>query len=146
MTKPGTQVVLNRVLTTLYRSLPMYLAYATPWTQRGDDKAVAALQRIVADQKQMANRIAQYVLEHHGPIEMGEYPVDFLDTHDLALDFLVSKLVQCQKQDIAELEKCVALLQSDRPACALAEEALGAARGHLESLEELTGQLVKWSS
>ena len=33
----------------------------------------------------------QVVSFGHGPNEMGEYTIDFLDMHDLALDFLVGK-------------------------------------------------------
>ena len=104
----------------------MYLTYACPWTHRGDEKAVAALAHIVEDQKQQSNRIAQFILEHHDSIEMGEYPIEFLDMHDLSLDYLITKLVQSQKNDVAGLEQCAAELQQDRPAAALAEEALGA--------------------
>jgi hypothetical protein len=142
MNKLGTHQALNRLLTILYRSLPMYLTYACPWTHRGDEQAVAVLRNIVEDQKQLANRIAQYILRI-GPIETGEYPSDYLDMHDLSLDYLITKLVEHQQRDVAALEQCVAELSRERPAAALAEEALGAARGHLEALEELAGRLAK---
>jgi len=142
MMKPGTYHALNRLLTILYRSLPMYLTYACPWTHRGDEQAVGVLRNIVSDGKQLADRVAQLVLRF-GPIEMGEYPRDFPDTHDLALDYLLKKLIDCQKADIKSLEECAASVSDDRQAAALALEALGAARGHLESLEELVGQPAK---
>jgi len=139
MTKLGTYHALNRLLTILYRSLPTYLTYASPWTHGGDEKALATLRHIVEDQKQLAARVAQQIL-NIGPTEIGEYPIEFLDTHDLSLDYLLKLLVQYQKKDVAAIERCVADLAGDRHAAALAEEALGAARGHLESLEELSGQ------
>ncbi len=61
----------------------------------------------------------------------------FTDTHDLSLDYLVNELVDYQRQDIAAIEKCVADLNADGNGRALAEEVLGNARGHLESLKEL---------
>jgi hypothetical protein len=146
MSKLGTPHVLNRLLTVLYRSLPMYLTYASPWIHRGDEVAMAALRHIVEDQKQLAARIGQFLLAHHGPIEMGEYPLDFPDMNDLSLDFLITRLVECQKHDVAAIDLCVAELQGDRQAASLAEEALGAARGHLETLEELAGQVAKAGS
>lgn len=146
MIKIGTYHVLNRLLTVLYRSLPTYLTYAAPWTHRGDDPALATLENIVADQRQLAARIAQYILDHHGPIETGEYPIEFLDVHDLSLDFLLTKLVEYQKKDVATLEQCVQALQGDRHAAVLAEEALGSARGHLETLQEQADRLAKTSS
>ncbi len=142
MSQPVINRSLNRLLTIIYRSLPMYLTQACPWTHRGDEKAVAALARIVDEQKQLATRVAEFILEHHGPIEMGEFPLDFPDTHDLSLDYLLTKLVICQKNDIAALERCAADLQKDRAATALAEEALGAAKGNLETLEELAKKEV----
>jgi hypothetical protein len=137
---------LNRLLTILYRSLPMYLTDACPWTSGGDEKATAALRHIVDDQRRLAQRIAEHILAHYGRVDMGEYPIDFPDTHDLSLDYLLGKLVQCQKNDVAAIEACIPGLQPDRKAVALAEEALGSARGHLETLEELAAQFSKPSS
>jgi hypothetical protein len=143
MATNGVYDALNRLLTILYRSLPMYLTYASPWTHHGDEKAVAALKHIVEDDKRLATRIAHYAMEHYGPVEMGEYPPDFPDTHDLSLDFLLRKLLLCQKSDIAAIERCTAALAPDRKAAALAEEALGAARGHLETLDELASDAAR---
>ena len=143
MTQPGPHEVLNRLLTILYRSLPMYLTYALPWTHRGDEQAVKVLEHIVEDQRQLSTRLAQYIMDHYGATELGDYPLDFPDLHDLAFDYLIGKLLACQKADVAAIEDCVAQLQKDRQAAALAEEALGSARGHLETLEELAAQAAK---
>jgi hypothetical protein len=142
MKRLGTYQALNRLLTIIHRSLPMYLTYACPWTHRGDEVAVETLGRIVDDQKQMSTRIADYIQEHYGPPELGGYPLDFPDTHDLSLDYLVRKLVRCQKNDVAALERSVAALQNEPQALVLAEEALGSARGHLETLEELAAEMA----
>ena len=146
MATSGVYDALNQLLTILYRSLPMYLTFASPWTHHGDDKAVAALKHIVAEQKRLANRIAHHIMEYYGRVDLGEYPPDFPDTHDLSLDYLVRKLVLCQKRDIAAIERCIAALAPDRKAAALAEEALGAARGHLETLEELAADAARHPS
>jgi hypothetical protein len=143
MSKADNYQALNRLLTVLYRSLPMYLMYASPWTHRGDEPAVAALKRIADNQERLANRIAQYVIDAYGRVELGDYPLDFPDTHDLALDYLLGKLVACQKSDVAKLEQIVPVVRDDPRAAALAEEALGAARGHLETLEELAAEAAK---
>lgn len=142
MSKLSTHRALNRLLTVIERSLPMYLSYARPWTRHGNEAAVIALEQIVTQQKQLAERIGPAILEI-GPIEIGEYPIEFLDLHDLSLDYLIGKMVQYQKRSIARIEQTVTELQHDRQAMVLAEEALGAARGHLEILEELSGQAIK---
>ncbi len=143
MSQPGNHRVLNRLLTVLYRSLPMYLTDAAPWTHLGDEKAVDVLHRMVEDQQQLATRIGEYVVEHYGPVELGDYPLDFPDMNDLAFDYLLGKLVACQRNDVATIERCVNQLQADFEARSLAEEALGSARGHLESLEELAAEATK---
>lgn len=143
MSQLGNHDVLNRLYAILHRSLPMYLTYATPWTYRGEEPATEALHHIVEDQQQLANRIAEHILEHYGPVDGGDYPLDFPDTNDLAFDFLVSKLVACQKRDLAAIERCVSQLMGDHEARALAEEALGSARAHLETLEELDAEVSK---
>jgi hypothetical protein len=143
MSEFQTYQTLNRLLTILNRSLPMYLTYASPWTRPGDERAVETLRRIVDDQQRLANRISEYVVDRYGPVELGEYPADFPDTHDLAFDYLLGKLVACQKRDVAALEACVGELHANREAAAMGEEALGAARAHLETLEELTAEMSK---
>jgi len=143
MSQVGIYNALNRLLTTIYRSLPMYLTYASPWTHRGDERATETLERIVEDQRQLSTRIAQYIMDHYGPVDLGDYPLDFPDTHDLAFDYLVCKLAACQRADVAAIEAAAAELQGDRQAAALAEEALGSARAHLETLEELAEQAAK---
>jgi hypothetical protein len=144
MDKMGIYHALNRLLTILERSLPMYLSWASPWTRQGDEKAVQALSHIVDEQKRLAARVAEIILRS-GPINLGEYPHEFYDVHDLSLDYLLGRLVAYQKRDVAALERSVGELQSDREAAAVAEEALGAARGHLETLEELAADLARTS-
>ena len=129
---------LNRVLATLYRSLPMYLSTsASPFARAADHKAVETLDHIVADQKDLCRRVGEFILDRNGVIELGEYPMDFTDTHFLSIEFLVHRLIEQQAQDIVDLEECVAWLANDRDARDLAEEALGSAKAHFESLEEL---------
>ena len=75
-----------------------------------------------------------------GSVASSSYPMLFTDLHDLALEFLLQRLVDYRQQDIASIESCAADLADAPLSRALAEEALGAAKGHLESLEELTKQ------
>ncbi len=133
--------VLNRLLALQYRSLPMYLNEACPWTHPGDESASATLAQLVADHKAYSSRIAEAILDRNGAILPSGYPMEFTDTHLLSLDFMVGELIKYQRRDITQVEHCVADLAADPPARALAEEVLGNARGHLESLEELAAKL-----
>lgn len=129
--------VLNRLFQIVYRSLPMYLAGADPWTAAPDDPASKALERLIADQKFYSGRLADMVLEYRGRLDSGDFPMEFTDLNMLSMDFLQTELIRCQKLDIAAIEQCVGDLHHDVHAKALAEEVLGNARGHLETLEEL---------
>ncbi len=129
--------LLNRLFQTIHRSLLMYLAEAAdPWTHAGDEKAKETLVNIVADQKAAAAKIADYVLEFDS-LEPGGYPMEYTDTHFLALDFLLGELITAQKRDVARIERIVTALGDDPEARELAEETLGAERAHLEMLEGL---------
>lgn len=141
MARIDTNAVLNRLLVTLYRSAAMYLGdTAAPWMHVGDETAKRTVDGIAADYRMYSQRIVDLLEQRRVAFSFGEYPMAFTDTHDLSLDYLIGELTYYQKQDIATIEKCVADLVNDGPARALAEEILGNARGHLESLEELAGQ------
>jgi hypothetical protein len=137
MMSHDSKKALNRLLVIIYRSLPMYLADAVPWMHPGDEKAKHVLNHIVTDYRMYSGRIVDSLLARRERCTFGEYPMTFTDTHDLSLDYLVNELVDYQRQDIAAIEKCVADLNADGNGRALAEEVLGNARGHLESLKEL---------
>jgi bacterioferritin (cytochrome b1) len=137
MSDAQTIQVLNRLLTLEYRSLPMYLCDATPWTNAGDEKATATLAHIVIDQKAMAARLAEMILDLGGTVETGEYPMEYTDTHFLSLDYLLKEILQYQQIVVREIEFLVDRLSADRRARDLALEVLGSERAHLESLEAL---------
>jgi hypothetical protein len=128
---------LHRLLVILYRSLPMYLSSAAPWTHRGDERAAKLLHHIVADQKRYTQKIVELLFDRRQTLSFGDFPMVFTDTHDLSLDYLVNEMIFYQNQDVAAIGQCINELRMDLPARALAEEILGNALGHLQSLEEL---------
>ncbi len=140
MTKADTIRDLNDLLALEYRSLPMYLIDAMPWTHPGDERATAALANIVSDQRATSQKIAQLVLGRGGALNTGEFPMEYTDQHDLSLDFLIKELIGFQKWLIGQIEKIVLRVDNDREACELAQETLGSEKAHLEALQELTTQ------
>jgi hypothetical protein len=129
--------VLNRVLAILERSFPQYMSYARPYVPAGRENMMRTIQDIVEGQDALANRISQQVLESGGLPDHGDFPVEFTDTHDLDIDFLVAEAKDCLKDDIVNLADCVEALRSAPLAESLAAEALGMTKGHLELLESL---------
>ena len=89
----------------------MYLTDAVPWTRQGDERAVEVLRYIVADQKGSCARLAHYLQSHHVPLNTGHYPMSFTDTNDLSLSFLLSLLAECQRTDIATIERLIPRLE-----------------------------------
>ena len=143
MLQPPIIAALNRLLAIVGRSFPQYLQYSRPYIPPGRDNVVETLGAIVADQNVLADRITQILVDAEAPIRTGEFPMAFTDMHDLGIDFLVNMAIAYQEQDVASISQSVTELQSAPAAKALAEEALGMAKGHLESLRELTPAAVE---
>ncbi len=132
---------LNQLLIIHYRSLPMYLVEATPWTHRGDAKATEVLLDIVSDQQRTCQRIADQVNQEGGIVDMGDYPSQFAEMNFLSLDFLLKRVAEYQQRDVDTIRGIVEQLSGNLTAQVLAKESLGAAQGHLKSLEELTAEI-----
>jgi hypothetical protein len=146
---PDSIEILNRVLVLLQKSFPQYLQYARPYIPPGREAVSKTIDDIVTCQNRLAESIAQFVFESGGLPDPGRFPIEFTDTHDLAIDFLIREAIGYQKEDIATLQECVERLRLAPAAQALASEALGMAKGHLESLEELPvspGSTTKFSA
>lgn len=132
----NTVQLLNRLLAIHGGSLPMYLNSAPPHRQHGDDQAWEAIQHVIDDQKLMIEKVADYVESLDGTPNMGEFPMGFSGLHDLSMDFILQKSIDRQKNEIAMIEQISADLEPGSQARALSQESLGAAKAHLQSMEE----------
>jgi hypothetical protein len=137
MPSSDTIDVLDRVLVILRRSFPQYLKFARPYIPAGRENVMETIDEIVAGQDALAARVAEHIFESGSLPNYGKFPIEFTDTHDLEIEFLIEEAIGYQKQDIADLAQCVDELRLSPAAQSLAAEALGMAKGHLESLEEL---------
>ena len=137
MSPANSNDVLNRLSVIHNRSLPMYLAYAPPFYRRANDDARATIENIVSYQQEIVDRIGTLIVERHGTVDNGAFPMVFTGYHDLSVEFLISKMIELQTKDVDTIQSCVDDLSDDPIAKAIAEEALGAAKGHLDTLQEL---------
>jgi hypothetical protein len=135
MALESTIRILNRLLAIHSRSLAAYLRYAAPNWQRCDQHAREVLDQIALDQQSYVDRIGEMVLELDGAVSYGAFPIEFTGYHDLSFRFLLGKLIEHQRRDIRLIQRCVEELATAPLARALAEEALGAAKAHLELLQ-----------
>lgn len=140
MTEPSTVDLLNRLLVLHSRSLASYLNYARPWALQAHPKTLAVLEQMVADQQDTVDRLAKMILET-SPVEPGEYPIAFTGWHDLSVEWLVNKLIERQQKTILLIQRIVSELNLAPYAQAVAKEVLGQAKGHLENLQEVAGEL-----
>jgi hypothetical protein len=136
MSSPDTITILNRVLAILERSFPQYMLYARPYIPLGREAEMETIEQIVAGQNALAERVAQQILDSGGRLDHGDFPIDFTDTHDLGIDFLLQEAIDCLKQDVTDLQECADALRSAPVAQSLADEAIGLTKGHLEQLEK----------
>lgn len=137
--------LLNRLLAIHYRSFSMYLVDAGPWRAETplDEEAERVFHAMVFDQKGTCRRIAELVLQRHGAVHLGSYPMEFTDKNFLALDYLVGEILASQRRDLAAMQAVLfALPASDTAARELTQEAIGAAKAHIETLEGLTAKQV----
>ncbi len=137
MSSPETIATLNRLVMLHGKSLPVYLSYARPYELRGDEKAVATLNAIAKAHQAMVDRLAKLIEEEDGAVINGDFPIYFTGLHDLSYEYLTKEMVALQKRDIHSIEEAANDLRLAPMARALADEALGEAKAHLDALEEI---------
>jgi hypothetical protein len=142
MSSADTIDTLNRVIEILERSFPQYLRWARPYVPVGRTNIMQTIETICTGQYALAARIAEQIFESGGLADHGDFPIEYADTHDLDIDYLIDESLGCLKQDISELESCVDALRLSPAAQTLASEALGLTKGHLELLEKLDTALA----
>jgi len=136
MPSSDTITILNRVLEILERSFPQYMRWARPYVPAGREGIMQTIHEITAGQDALAERVSRHIFESSGLPDHGDFPIEFTDTHDLSIDFLLQEAIDCTKQDIADLEQSADSLRLAPAAQSLASEALGMTKGHLELLEK----------
>ena len=145
MASAETIPTLNRLLAIHCQSLPSYLDQTAAWTRREDQTAAEVLHQIAEDQQYMVERIFDRIFQLRGLPERG-HAEDLTSLNDLSIGFLLARVMDRQAREIAVMMDCVESLAGDPQSQALAEEALGMAKGHLESLEELDEQAASRES
>jgi hypothetical protein len=132
--------LLSRLLGLLSKSFPQYLRYSRPYVPPGREDVVETLNAVASDQDVLAERVSQLLIDAGAPLRTGEFPMEYTDTHDLGIDYMIASAIDYQQQDIASIQQLIDELTPFPAVKPLAEEALGMAKGHLESLEELIEQ------
>ena len=131
MSRPKVVDALNRLLAHQCCSLANYLSESRPWTHPGNEELVKATRTIVADHEHYSKQLAEAIQDRRGTVNAGCFPTRFTSLNDLALDYLLVRLIEDQQSNIEAAEKCMAELVEDSPAWSLASELVGSERAHL---------------
>jgi hypothetical protein len=126
--------VLEQLFGLLCRSLPAYLSDARALGWHEGERIWMAVDRLVADQRLYAQRVAEAISDRGGRPHPGRFPTEFGAKNDLSPVFLLGEVIDAQREAIGMIERCAAALENESPLHALAEEILGNAKGHLEIL------------
>jgi hypothetical protein len=137
MNVTDTNAILNRLLILHNRSLPTYLSYAVPWVERGNDSARETLDLIVDGHRSTVERVGKMILDSGGSVATGEFPLRYAAYHDLSFEFLRKRMIEYEEQMIDAISRYVEQLRPSPTAQAVALEAMGEAKAHLQSLREL---------
>ena len=86
----------------------------------------------------MAERAFDAIDDLGGLPDTGEFPMDFTDTHDLSIDYMLREAIGYGQQDVAALESAAATKNMTPQAEPLVNKALQMAKRHLATLEGLT--------
>lgn len=128
---------LNRLSVAHSRSLTVYLQYAPPWLEKGNEEVTTVLEQIVSDQEATVDRISTMIQSAGEDVDPGKFPISFTGLHDLSSEYLVSLMIEGQREIISISEQAVSELAADAMSQAVAQESLGAAKAHLDSLLEI---------
>ncbi len=128
---------LNTVLGVELRSFPQYLRWSRPWVPPGHEGDIEALERMVKEQDALAERVFDAIDDLGGLPDTGEFPMEFTDTHDLSIDYMLREAVGYCQQDVADLEAAAATPNLAPQAAPLVNEAANMAKRHLATLEAL---------
>jgi hypothetical protein len=132
-----TQTLLQDILRRESRSVLMYVAEAYPWATVSEEKALASLQLIIAAQRDAITRLGEFLVRQRVPLPyLPPYPASFTTINFLALDYVLPRLIEHERQSIAELQRDLPALK-DPGARAEVENLLMVKRRHLPQLETL---------
>ena len=126
--------ILNTLVRMHGRSLASYVHHAKPYDASRHPEGMKMIEHVVADQREMMDRIAEEILSRGALVQPGGYPASFTSLNDLDFDYLLKRMIEHQRRDVQVIDGLLPSLQHDTKAHILAEESLGAAKAHLDSL------------
>jgi hypothetical protein len=140
-----SQRLLQEILRRESRSVLTYVAEAYPWTTSTRTKELMDLQQIIAAEREAVTCLGRFLVRQRVPLPyLPSYPAHFTTINFLALDFILPRLIEHERQSIADLERDLAAMKAPA-ARAEVEKLLTVKRNQLPRLEELASVQPKAS-
>jgi hypothetical protein len=136
VTDARTQTLLQDILRRESRSFLMYVTEAYPWTTSTQMQTLAALQQIIAEEREAIGHFGRFLVRQRIPLPfLPPFPRHFTTINFLALDFILPRSIEYERHSLAALERDV-LVVKEPSARAEVEKLLALKRRHLSQLEE----------
>ncbi len=132
-----TQALLQEVLRREGRSELMYVAEAYPWAAARGHAALDALQAVAREEAGALAALGRWMTRRRVALPyLGVFPTSFTTINFLALDYLLPRLRDRQREAVAQLERDAHAV-TDPEARAQLDALLALKRRHLATLESL---------
>lgn len=132
---------LAHLVAVMESSPAMYLADSGIWSYPGDESLKLALADVVSGQRGIIDRAAGILAEREVAVPQTGYPLAYTAWHDLDLAFLLPRVIERMKGQIASLEAILVSGTSDAAALELAREAIASTRSHIDVLDQQAARL-----
>jgi hypothetical protein len=135
-----TQAILTAILRRESLSLLQYVGESFPWITIDERPALARLNQIIAEDKDGVGDLVRFLTRKRlMPPYIGSYPSSFTSYGFVSMDFLVPRLVEEQRGEIAALERDI-IGVTDAEARAQVQQVLDLKRRHLPELEKMAAE------
>jgi hypothetical protein len=133
-----TNETLNQVLIELGRSLLMYVQEAWPWTSKDGVAEQKEIAQLAQRRREHVADLVELLISREAAIEFGVYPVEFTDLHYIALDYLLTLLVESEQQVADCIAKAIRnSAAADPEASHVLEEILTGEKDTIARLQDL---------
>jgi hypothetical protein len=131
---------LRRLVAALESSLAMYVSDSGIASYPGAEEIRLALADVVGDHRSLLDRAGTVLAEREVTAPRTAYPLAFTAWHDLDLAYLLPRVIDGLKGQIAVLESVAATAGDDTTAGELAREAVAINRRHVDRLAQLVAK------
>lgn len=145
MSDPTHNALLNQLLVNLGRSLLQYVGEAWPWTSHDHTRERKTIEELVSRQQAQIARLVNWLAARDGAVEFGAFPTEYTDLHYVALDYLISQLIENETALIGDLEQTVQACSDDPEADELLKQILEEQRAIVQALQGLQQERAEQS-